>query len=54
MYIATNDPGPQMIPRPEMIPHFEPQMIPPPRKTGNGMELVPRVQVSIFNVNRNK
>ena len=47
-------------PQPEMIPQIGPQMMPnvhrkgSRRKTRSGMEFVPRVEVSIFNLNRNK
>ena len=57
--------APQMIPRPEMILKLdpndsEPQMIPDVdrkwsrRKIRNGMEFVPRVVDSVFNINRSK
>ena len=52
------NPGPQMIPRLEMIPNhkWSPMWITndPCRKTRNGMEFVPRVEVLIFNINRSR
>ena len=57
---AANDPqtgidpqiGPQMIPTRKMIPEEDPKRS--RWKTRNGMEFVPRVVISTFNIKRSK
>ena len=58
VYSAANDPQTGNDPHIANDPQIGPQMIPnrkwSRRKTRNGMEFVPPVEVSIFNINRSK